>query len=128
MRLLLALALPLSFAFATVPENGFRCHSEQFTKAKRQLEALVLNKAQKEAIATYEANFVAKWNATHRERGCTHHEAHAAEFVAAAAGVLTEDQFKRFRGRARTEAEKLQNDVWNTGVYIDNLLKLAQGV
>jgi hypothetical protein len=127
--MLLLLVLPMSLTLAAVPVTGEkRCHSEQFTKAKRQLDALVLNNAQRQAIATYEATFWKNWQATHREKGCSHHEAHAAEFISAASGVLTEDQFRKFRGRARTEAERLQNEVWNTGVYIDNLLKIASSL
>ena len=49
----------------------------------------------------------------------------AAEFIAAASGVLTDAQFKQFRKRDRNALERTQNEVWQTGVYIDNLLKIA---
>lgn len=119
--------LPLVGLLSTLAvASDFRCHSEQFTKAKSKLDALVLNSAQKQAIATYEADFRRHWATTHQEKGCSHHEAHVAEFIAAASGVLTPDQFKTFRGRERNETEQLQNDVWSTGVYIDNLIKIAR--
>ncbi len=127
MKKLAFLLVPLAVLLATTTEaTPLRCHSEQFTKAKRQLEALVLNKAQREAIRTYEADFAKQWSRTHAEHGCSHHEAHAAEFIAAASGVLSDEQFKSFRGRVRTDAEKLQNDVWSTGVYLENLKKLVK--
>ncbi len=126
MKILALLFFPLLPSLDT--SAPLRCHSEQFTKAKRQLETLTLNAAQKQAIGTYEKAFLAQWRKTHEEKGCSHHESHANEFVAAASGVLSDDQFRKFRGRVRTEAEKVQNEVWSTGVYIENLLKIAHSI
>jgi hypothetical protein len=120
------LLLPLFAAGLLADDMGTRrCHSEQFTKAKRQLDRMVLTKAQKEAIRTHEATFHREWRHTHSAKGCSHHEAHAAEFIAAASGVLTDDQFKAFRSRDRNATERLEHEVWQTGVYIDNLIKIA---
>ncbi|MAG58873.1 MAG: hypothetical protein CMJ83_21515 [Planctomycetes bacterium] len=102
-----------------------RCHSQQFTRAKRSLDRMILTQVQRDAIKTHEAAFYRAWNNTHRRKGCSHHEAHAVEFIAAASGVLTDAQFKSFRKRARNEVEHVQHEVWQTGVYIDNLIKIA---
>lgn len=126
MRILsVVLLLPLCAAAFAFDGETTRCHSEQFTKAKRQLGRMVLTKAQKSAINSYEAVFHREWNKTHRRKGCTHHEAHAKEFIAAASGVLTDAQFKKFRKRSRNEIERVQHEIWQTGVYIDNLIKIA---
>ena len=124
----LCVLLMLPFCAALLPANDGeapKCHSEQFNRAKRQLGRIVLTKAQRNAIKSYEATFHRQWRKTHNHKGCSHHEAHAAEFIAAASGVLTDAQFKQFRKRDRNALERTQNEVWQTGVYIDNLLKIA---
>jgi len=58
----------------------------------------------------------------HEERlGCRYHERHDAVFQAQAIGVLTDDQFKKLRGRDRTEIETLQHENYLLRKEIDRL-------
>lgn len=102
-----------------------RCHSEIFVKARYKLDRMQLSESQRAAIATYKNEFNRQWHRTHRSKGCSHHEAHAKEFVAAAAGVLTDTQFQKFQNRKRSEVESLRHDIWTTGSYLDDLIKIA---
>lgn len=104
------------------------CHSEEFTRAKQRLNKLTLTPAQQQAVLTYEQTFRKRWSETHAREGCRSHEAHAAEFVAAAAGVLTDDQFVAFRGRARNGAEKLAYRIFRAREDARNLQKLAERI
>lgn len=104
------------------------CHSEEFWLAQRNLKKLVLTPAQKAEIAQAEKVFQKKWNHTHRTKGCSHHEAHADEFVATASGVLTNEQFKTFRKRDRNAVESVGYGIRKTGQHIDDLLKIARSL
>ena len=124
---LLVPATAMLLAF-TPGEAPTKCHSEIYTKAKQQLRAIVLNSAQKRAIYTYEMRFQRQWSKTHRSKGCSHHEAHAHQFVAAAAGVLSDNQFKKFKGRTRNRFETVGHTLWNTERYLKNLVKIAESL
>jgi hypothetical protein len=104
------------------------CHSEEFTRAKQKLNQLTLTSAQQSAILTYEQTFRKNWSATHAREGCRSHEAHAQEFIAAASGVLTDSQFEKFRGRKRTDAEKLSYKTWKASEDVRNLIKVAEAL
>lgn len=122
--LLLLPALILSlFAFTPKP-----CHSEQYRIAKRKLDRLILTSSQREAIRTFEQRFQRQWSHTHSTKGCSHHESHANEFIAAAAGVLNDGEFKRFQSRERTRFEKLGHAAWQSTKYARDLKKLAKSL
>ena len=104
------------------------CHSEEYRLAKAKLDKIVLTPAQKQEIAKHEDVFNKAWRRTHSEKGCSHHEDHVEEFVAAASGVLTDDQFKKFRGRTRNDVESLGWRIRGTRIYCDNLLKIAKSL
>ena len=123
-----ALLMALVMSVVALGAASFRCHSEEFYLAKRKLRGLVLTPAQKSEIARYENDFQSKWNRTHRLKGCSHHEDHAKEFVALAAGVLTPGQFNKFRGRKRNVVEDTGYEIRQTGTHIDNLIKLARSL
>lgn len=127
MRKIAALCL-VATAVVTLGAATKRCHSEEFRIARNNLRRMVLTPAQKAEIARYEHNFHKKWNHTHRQKGCSHHEAHADEFVALAAGVLTPRQFNKFRGRNRNPVENAGYEIRQTGTHIDNLIKLAKNL
>lgn len=122
--LVLGLSLPVLATPAT--EGPFKCHSQLFTQANRKLDRMLLTKAQKDSIATYAATFHSAWRETHSKVGCSAHERHAEEYIAAAAGVLTDKQFQQFRGRGRTEVESTRHQLWQASSYADDLLKLAK--
>ncbi len=124
---LLAPATAMLLAF-TPGEAPKKCHSEIYTRAKQQLRQIVLNSAQKRAIGTYETRFLKQWRLTHRSKGCSHHEAHAQQFVAAAAGVLSDGQFRKFKGRVRNRFETVGHTLWNTELYLKNLVKIAESL
>ena len=107
---------------------GTLCHSQEFWLAQKNLKKMVLTPAQTSEIAVYEKVFQKRWSRTHRTKGCSHHEAHADWFVAAAAGVLTENQFKKFRGRDRNVVETVGYDIRQTGEHIGNLLTIAKNL
>jgi hypothetical protein len=107
---------------------ALKCHSQKYYLAKAKLEKMVLTPAQNEEIKTFAAGFQKKWDATHRKLGCSHHEDHAEEFIAAAAGVLTDDQFKSFRGRTRTDMEAVGYRVRDTRLYVENLIKICNAL
>lgn len=121
----LLLILPMVAVVFTLG-GASMCHSNQFYLAKKKLNKLMLTGAQKKAVLAYEKDFQKKWNKTHRRLGCSHHEAHADEFIAAASGVLTDDQFRKFANRRRNALEKVEHKSYKTGEYIDNLMKLAK--
>jgi hypothetical protein len=104
------------------------CHSTRFYLAKQELKKMTLTPVQEQEIDVYARDFQKKWNETHAKRGCSHHEAHVDEFIAAASGVLSDDQFKTFRSRGRNDVEKLGWRVRNTRIYAENLLKIAQSL
>ncbi|MCA9320255.1 MAG: hypothetical protein KDB53_05955 [Planctomycetes bacterium] len=107
---------------------GNLCHSEEFWLARNKLKQLELTPAQAAEIARFDADFQAKFNALHNKIGCKAHQCSAEEFVAAAAGVLSNDQFRSFRGRARNRIENVGYDVRLTGQHIDNLMKLVDAL
>ena len=103
------------------------CHSEEFWLARKKLKNMELNAAQRAEIAVFEKNFEAKWRRDCRAPGHKH-DHKATQFIAAASGVLTPEQFKKFRGRARYEVENVGYDIRLTGQHIDNLLKLVDAL
>ena len=125
---LLLLVIPACLLCTAFMPAERRCHSWQYQQARQQLDRMLLTKAQQDAIRTFDDEFHKKWSETHRTLGCSHHEDHANEFVAAAAGVLNSEQFQKFRGRQRNRSEEVGYDIWTNAQYIDNVLKLARSL
>ena len=124
LALLLAPALLLTLmGFTARP-----CHSEQFRIAKRKLDRLILTSVQRDAVRSFEQRFQREWNHTHRAQGCSHHEDHARQFIAAAAGVLDDAQFEKFQSRGRTSLESLGHKIWESRLYAQDLQKLARAL
>ncbi len=123
-----ALSMAILMSVVTLGAATLRCHSTEFYLAKNKLRRLVLTPAQQSEIARYEVSFKTQWNRTHRAKGCSHHEDHAKEFVALAAGVLTPGQFSKFKGRTRNVVEATGYSIRQTGTHIENLIKLAKNL
>lgn len=124
----IAMFMVVMMGVITLGAATMRCHSEEFYIAKRKLNRMVLTPSQKAEIAQFERSFKKQWDHTHRTKGCSHHEAHAHEFSALAAGVLTPGQFNKFRGRTRNPVESTGYDIRQTGDHIANLIKLAKSL
>ena len=107
---------------------GKLCHSQEFWLAKAKLEKMVLTPAQSKEIVAFEKDFQTKWQKSHSELGCRAHEMHSGEFIAAASGVLTNDQFRQFRGRNRNAVEGVGYSIRQTGQHINDLLTLAGNI
>lgn len=107
---------------------AMRCHSEKYYLAKAKLDRMVLTPSQSKEIEVFAKDFEKKWSRTHRELGCSHHEDYADEFIAAASGVLSDDQFKKFRGRGRDEHESLDYRIRGTQIYVQNLLTICRSL
>ncbi len=101
------LAFCLLFSTAAVA-----CHSDYFIEIFTKMEKQDLSKDQVASIWKLRKNFDTQKGLDHRTgRGCKAHDEHVPEFVAAAAGVLNDAQFKAATGKAKTEVQKLRFEV-----------------
>lgn len=76
-----------------------------------KLKKLNLTTEQLKDVFQYQAQHRDLIASSHKDgRGCGTHEAMEVDFQKASIGVLTNDQFSKLQGRARTEAEGLRYD------------------
>jgi hypothetical protein len=82
--------------------------TDQFIK---QLKKVDLTVAQLQDVFEYQAEHRQVMQVAHAEGlGCRHHEDHELDFQKSSIGVLTDEQFKEFTGRERTEIETLRRE------------------
>lgn len=110
--------LGLMVAFILVSSTvALACHSnyfdEIFTKIQRQIQKGELDKDQIAAIWSLKKEFDNQRNLDHSERklSCAAHDSHVPGFIAAAAGVLSDEQFEQATGQKKTEVQKLRFEV-----------------
>ena len=103
----LGLAFCLLFSTAAVA-----CHSDYFIEIFTKINKQDLSKEQVAAIFALRSNFDKQKTLDHRNGlSCNSHDQHVPDFVAAAAGVLNDSQFKAATGKAKTEVQKLRFEV-----------------
>ena len=112
MKKLIALAtVALLFGMAHVADAAAPfCwdKTDQFIVKVKQVK---LTNDQLQDIFAYQAEHLEVMQTAHAEGlGCRHHESHEVEFEKSSIGVLTDEQFKQFTGRVRTEVEGLRRE------------------
>ncbi len=104
--------IALALAFCLVSTAVFACHSNYFEEIFTKVKKAHLDKEQLVALLTLKKNYFA---ADHQKIGrgsCDRaHDQHQTEFVAAAAGILDDGQFKTVIGQQKTEVQKLRYEV-----------------
>ena len=96
----------------------------------------LLVKLKKVDLTTEQLQDVFKYQKAHRDliaashedgRGCSFHEHAEVDFEKASIGVLTDEQFEEFTGRARNEAESLRYENYLLKKELERMkLELAQ--
>ena len=106
------LSLVAVFMIAT-SSAAFACHSDYFDEIFAKVKSQNLEKAQLAAIWNMQKAFDHSKNLDHKNgKGCSAHDSHVPEFVASAAGVLTDAQFKAVTGKTKTETQKLRFEIF----------------
>ena len=124
-------AIALCVASSTV---ALACHSnyfdEIFTKIQKLEKKGDLTADQMAMVFKYRAEFNKQKSLDHTNGfGCSKHDSHVPQFIAAAAGVLNDDQFKTVTGKGKTEVQKLRfevNELKKELAEIKKLLKALQ--
>ncbi len=127
-------AFALALAFCLVSTTSLMaCHSnyfdEVFTNYKKMQRTEKLDKHQLLAMMQFKANFNKSRHADHNGRnakGCAAHDSHVPTFIAAAAGVLNDTQFKKMTGKAKTENQKLHFEINELKRELAELKKLVK--
>jgi len=91
------LSLVAVFVIAT-SSSVFACHSDYFNEVFAKVQKQQLNKAQLAEIVKFRSQFNRAKSLDHQHgKGCSAHDSHVPAFIASAAGVLSDDQFKAIR-------------------------------
>ncbi|MGE3166427.1 MAG: hypothetical protein AB7O52_16110 [Planctomycetota bacterium] len=109
------LALVLAFG-VTASTAVLACHSnyfdECFVKIQQLRDSGKLQKDQITAIWNLRDQFNTDKSLDHQNGlSCAAHDKHVPTFIAAAAGVLDDSQFKHVTGKEKTEVEKLRYEL-----------------
>ena len=106
---LLVLGISFCLIFSTV---ALACHSNYFNEVFTKIQKQNLTKNQLAGIIAASRHFDQQKALDHRNGFCSaKHDSHEPEFIAAAAGVLDDQQFKNAIGRDKTEVQKLRFEV-----------------
>ena len=105
----LSKSVALVVAFCVLSTPVFACYSTYFNDVFTKLNKAGVNKEQLTALRTLKQQMITN---DHNKGKCDRaHDLHEAEFVAAAAGILSDGQFKTVTGKAKTEVQKLRYEV-----------------
>ena len=89
------------------------CHSDYFDEIFAKLKSQKLDKAQLAAIWKMRDQFNHSKSLDHKHgKGCSAHDSHVPQFIASAAGVLTDEQFQAVTGKEKTETQKLRYEIF----------------
>lgn len=106
---LLALGLIFSFGLSSLT---MACHSDYFIEVFTKIKNQNLTKDQVTAVFKLRSEFQKSKQRDHsRGLSCSAHDSHVPEFIAAAAGFLTDGQYKAAVGKDKTEVQKLRYEV-----------------
>jgi len=122
MKILSVLAV---FLIAT-SSSAFACHSDYFDEIFAKIQKQQLDKSQIAAIWELKTQFNSAKSLDHQHgKGCAAHDQHVPNFVASAAGVLSDEQFQAVTGKEKTEVQKLRYEVFTLKQEIAELRALV---
>ena len=106
----LSKSVALVVAFCVLSTPVFACYSTYFNDVFTKLnKAQGVSKEQLVALRTLKSEMISR---DHAQGKCdSAHDMHKTEFVAAAAGILNDGQFKAVTGKQKTEVQKLRYEV-----------------
>jgi hypothetical protein len=106
------LSLVVVFVIAT-SSVAMACHSDYFDEIFAKIQKQSLDKTQMAAIWKLHAQFDHSKSLDHKHGlSCKAHDKHVPQFVASAAGVLNDAQFKAVTGKEKTETQKLRYEIF----------------
>lgn len=106
------LSLVAVFVIAT-SSAAMACHSDYFDEIFAKIQKQDLGKAQLAAIWKLKSSFDHSKSLDHQHgKGCSAHDSHVPTFIASAAGVLDDTQFKAVTGKEKTETQKLRYEIF----------------
>ncbi len=101
--------LVLALALCLVSGVALACHSTYFDELFTKLEKQSLSSEQLKDLWTLRNGYIA---ADHKVRKCdAAHDSHGVEFIAAAAGILDDQQYEAIAGKPKTEVQSLRYEV-----------------
>lgn len=104
-------ALVIVFSLVTT-SAALACHSNYFQEIFTKIQKQDLSKDQIAVLWKLRTHFNQQKSLDHSNgHGCRTHDRHVPEFIAAAAGVLTDAQFTAVTGEKKTETQKLRFEV-----------------
>ncbi len=93
--------------------SAFACYSDWFDEIFAKVSTQKLDKAQLLAIQQFKSEFTIAKSLDHKSGKCDKaHDAHVPTFIASAAGVLDDAQYKSATGKAKTETQKLRYEIF----------------
>lgn len=106
------LSLIAIFVIAT-SSSVLACHSDYFNEVFAKVQKQKLNKAQVAEIVKFQSQFNRAKSLDHRHgKGCSAHDSHVPAFIASAAGVLTDEQFKAISKQKKSETQQLRYEIF----------------
>ena len=91
----------------------FACYTDYFDEIFAKVQQQKLDKDQMAAIAKFKQDFAQAKSHDHSQGKCDkHHDAHVPSFIASAAGVLDDAQFKAVTGKEKSETQKLRYEIF----------------
>ncbi len=114
-----ALAVVFSIALSGV---ALACHSNFFNEVFTKLDHQKVTSDQLEQLMKLKRGYIL---ADHRANRCdAAHDQHQPEFLAAAAGVLNDEQYEAISGKPKTEIQSLRYDVKQLRKEVAEIKKL----
>ena len=93
--------------------SAFACYTDWFNEIFAKVQSQKLDKDQLLAIQQFKSDFNLAKNHDHKSGKCDKaHDLHVPTFIASAAGVLDDEQFKAVAGKEKTETQKLRYEIF----------------
>ena len=93
--------------------TAFACYTDWFNEIFAKVQTQKLDKDQLLAIQQFKQDFNKAKTQDHAHGKCDKaHDAHVPTFIASAAGVLSDTQFKAVTGKEKTETQKLRYEIF----------------
>lgn len=101
--------LVLALSLCLVSGVALACHSTYFDELFTKLEKQSLTNDQLKDLWSLRSGYIA---ADHKASKCdVAHDSHGPEFIAAAAGILNDQQYEAVAGKPKTEVQSLRYEV-----------------
>ena len=93
--------------------SAFACYTDWFNEIFAKVTTQKLDKDQLLAIQQFKTEFASAKVLDHKHGKCDKaHDAHVPSFIASAAGVLDDAQFKAVMKKEKTETQKLRYEIF----------------